>query len=125
MKPRVILLISSDPAVERAVENAVFHQRHGLRIAHTVREAMTILTDDLDDLDLTLLDMGKDMHTALLLAVMESRCREVPVVVLTNHEANYMRPIVLARGAAECLGKPVEAQALDRLITNYCAATLS
>lgn len=121
MNPHVILVINADPAVEIAARKAVCQNCHSLRMAYSAPEAVRILAEDMSDVDLILLDMGEEMHPAALLQIIESHCQNVPVVVLTDHEANYMRPLVLARGAADCLGKPVSVKTLSETMARYGA----
>jgi len=41
------------------------------------------------------------------------------VVALTNCEETYMKPLAMGRGAAGCLGKPVNAARFRKLLEEF------
>jgi DNA-binding NtrC family response regulator len=113
MKPQVILLLSSDPLVERIAREAVPATRHGLRVVQSSPEAFQHLCEGYADVDLALVDLDPGMHGAALL---EAASERLPVIVLTSLEKNYMQPIATQRGAIACLAKPFTAEQLARAI---------
>jgi DNA-binding NtrC family response regulator len=122
MNPRIVLLLNGDPDVERAAEEAVLESRHGLRVARTSRDALGILRDGLDDVDLIIVDLDPSIHGVTLLGAIEG-CRDpAPIVALTSLEQEYMRPLAAAKCVAECLGKPVTTAQFEKLIARFCSA---
>lgn len=122
MKPRVILLVNADPEVQQATEDAVMRTRHGLRTAHTSAEALRMLSEGTDDVDLVILDLDPKVHGVALLAAIAGCCKNVPILIVTSFEEAYMKPLALKRGAAECVGKPVTASRFEQLIREHCGA---
>jgi DNA-binding NtrC family response regulator len=113
MKSRVILLLSSDPFVERVAREAVPATRHGLRVIQSSQEAFRQLREGVSDVDLAVIDLDPGMHGNALL---EAACERLPIIVLTSLEENYMDPIATRRGAVACLSKPFTAERLAKEI---------
>lgn len=113
MKPHIILLLTTDPEVERMAREAVLAMRHGLRVRHTTPEAFHELGEGCLDVDVVVLDLDPGVDGAALLAAVGDR---FPVVVLTSLEKNYMQPLAERHGAVGCLEKPFDAAKLQDAI---------
>ena len=109
MKPHVILLLSTDPFVERIAREAVPATRHGLRVIQSSQEAFQQLREGISDVDLAIIDLDPGMHGSALL---EAASERLPIIVLTSLEENYMDPIATRRGAVACLSKPFTTERL-------------
>ena len=120
MKPHVILLLSTDPFVERVAREAVLATRHGLRVKQSTAEAFRELAEGCADVDVAVIDLDPGMHGAALL---EAAGDLLPVVVLTSLEENYMEPLAKRHGALACLSKPLSAVRLQEAIETVLIAT--
>lgn len=116
MKAHVILLVSTDSEVINAVEDAVFSERHGLRVvadrAGAVRELGA------DDIDLVILDHDPDLHDLNLFHTARGR---VPVLVLTSREPKTMNAIMHRHGAGSCITKPFTEDGLNAAVRELLA----
>lgn len=101
MKAHVILLVSTNAEVIHTVEDAVFSERHGLRIAADRAGAVRELASD--DIDLAILDHDPDLHDLDLFHTARGR---VPVLVLTTREPKMMNEILRRQHAGCCITKP-------------------
>jgi DNA-binding response OmpR family regulator len=113
MKPHVILLLTTDPAVESMARDAVLAMRHGLRVRHTTPEAFRELCEGWTDVDVVVLDLDPGVHGTALLAAIGDR---FPVLVLTSLEKDYMLPLAKRHGAVGCLAKPFNSAQLQEAI---------
>jgi DNA-binding NtrC family response regulator len=113
MNPHVILLLSTDPFVERLAREAVPATRHGLRVVQTSQEAFRQFKEGCEDVDLAIIDLDPGMHANALLEAAGDR---LPVIVLTGLEENYMQPVAARHGALACLAKPFTAERLAEII---------
>jgi DNA-binding NtrC family response regulator len=113
MNSSVILLLSTDPFVERAAREAVPATRHVLRVIQSSQEAFLQLKEGCDDIDLAIIDLDPGMHAT---AFLEAAGDRLPMIVLTSLEENYMRPIAARHGAVACLAKPFTAERLEKEI---------
>jgi DNA-binding NtrC family response regulator len=120
MDPTIILLISRDAEIERAASDAARRTGHTLSVARTAHQAVKEFMYGFDRFGLILLDLDADIHGVTLFNAMDDCHGKAPVVALTGCEESYMKPLVLGRGAAACLGKPVTAPQLKRLIEEFC-----
>jgi len=116
MKAHVILLVSTDSEVINAVEDAVFSERHGLRVvvdrAGAVRELAAA------DIDLVILDHTPDLHDLDLFHTARGR---VPVLVLADREPKAMNAILRRHGAGSCITKPFTDAGLNAVVHELLA----
>src|SRR5437763_1370638 len=103
MKAHVILLVSRDPEVTQTVEDAVFNARHGFRHIAGREDALRALSAGCDDIDLAILDLEPGIHG---LNLFNAAREHLPVLVLTQRNAEDMERILLRDGASGCLTKP-------------------
>lgn len=120
MKPSVILLLSTDPYVERLAQEGATATRHGLRVLQSTPAAFQEL-ESCDDVALVVIDLDPGMHGAALLEAVGDR---LPVVVLTSLEGDYMAPIAKRHGARECLTKPFSVAQLQGALERVLAVPL-
>jgi DNA-binding response OmpR family regulator len=121
MKPRIILLLTNDPETEQAAQEAVLTSRRGLRVARNSRDSFQLLRNSHDDVELFIVDLDPGLHGVTLLGAV-SACRgSSPVIALTSMEREYMLPLVVRQGVAECLEKPVHPVELTRAIHRLCS----
>jgi len=120
MSPPVIMLISGDPEIERAVSDAARKTGHALTVVRTAHEAVRQFSHGFQGLNLILVDLDPEVHGITLFNALNDCHGSAPVVALTSCEESYMKPLALARGAAECLGKPVTVSRFKRLFEDFC-----
>ncbi|MEP6670573.1 MAG: hypothetical protein ABJF10_15540 [Chthoniobacter sp.] len=118
MKPKVIVLFSTDLSVQETVTDAVVETRHGLRIGATPEETLKILLGDRSDVDLYIVDLDEDSHGVSLLAALSFLATSVPIVLLTGFEPNYCSRLTLVSGAKACVGKPIAKEQIVAVIKN-------
>jgi DNA-binding NtrC family response regulator len=122
MSPPSILLISGDGAIQRAAFEAARANGHGLTIACTAHEALKQFIAGFEGFNLIVADLDPDVHGVTLFNAIDESHGTAPIVALTSYEEVYMKPLVLNRGAVECLGKPVAASRFVQLFDQYCSA---
>ena len=121
MKPRAIVLFSSDEKLQHAVMTAATTNRRSLRLASTVQHTLEVLQSGLDDVDMIILDVDSKICGIMLLNALGFCCERIPVVTVTDFERDYALPHALSKGAVACLGKPVTAEEIIALIGRYCS----
>lgn len=122
MDSTIILLISRDPEIERAVSEAARRTGHALMIARTAHEAVKVFTYGFERFGLIVLDLDSDVHGVTMFSALEDCHGKARIAVLTSCEESYMKPLALEHGAAACMGKPVTALQFKRLFEQFCAA---
>lgn len=120
MKAHVILLVSLDPEVIDTVEDAVFCERHGLRIVSDRAGAVRELAGD--DVDLVIVDHDPNLHD---LDIFHTARGRVPVLVLTHREPKAMDEILHRHGAGACLTKPITEAGLKAALHSLLALKAS
>lgn len=120
MNPHIILLLSTDPFVERVAREAVPATRHGLRVMQSSQEAFRQLHEGIPEVDLAIIDLDPGMHGSALLEAAGDR---LPIIVVTSLEENYMHPVAARHGAIACLAKPFTAERLQKEIAQILQAT--
>jgi len=116
MKAHVILLVSTDSEVINAVEEAVFSERHGLRVVADRAGVVGELAAD--DIDLVILDLNPDLHDLDLFHTARGR---VPVLVLTDREPKALNDILHRHGAGSCITKPFTETGLNAAVHDLLA----
>ena len=117
-----ILLISSDHAIGEVCLEAATIKNCALQLVRTSGEAFRVLTGDVDDLSVIIIDLDPVIHGLALLEAL-AMCRHMPpLLALTDLEECYVKPIVQEHGGAECIVKPVNAEKLASAIDKvWCA----
>ena len=122
MKPATIILLTSDPVLESTATEAVMRSRHGLRIARNPKQALHLLEEGLEDVELIIIDLDHDMRGLVLLNAAELCCELIPIITVTSLEPSYAAPVASAHGAVACLGKPVDRETLTSAIRKHVGA---
>jgi DNA-binding response OmpR family regulator len=120
MDPTIILLISRDSEIERAVSEAARKTGHALTVARTAHQAVKEFTYGFERFALIVVDLDQDVHGVTMFSALEDCHGKARIVALTSCKESYMKPLAMERGAAACLGKPVTATQFKRLFEEYC-----
>ena len=116
MKENVLLIADADSdCIEIAVTGAQ-QSGHAVLRAHSAPEAIKILDVGVSNVNAIVIDVGPGMHGMAVLEAIGGMNEHPPVVVLTDLEETYMRPIVVSHGAAACISKPFTAERLASAI---------
>ena len=93
-----------------------------MTVARTAHEALKRFTHGYEGLNLIIVDLEPKLHGVTLFNALDN-CQDshnrAPVVALTNCEETYMKPLAMGRGAAGCLGKPVNAARFRKLLEEF------
>jgi two-component system sensor histidine kinase RpfC len=118
------ILVAEDNRVNQQVINGILHNAgHNVRIADTGEKTLDILSDELDQIDMLILDMNmpevSGVEVVQALRFMDTSGK-LPVIMLTADATPEAREQSLAAGANRFLTKPIDARALLE-----CIASLS
>ena len=121
-KPRI--LVAEDNQVnQQVIEGILRNAGHNVRIANTGDMALDILSDDLDDYDMLILDMNmpeiSGIEVVKSLRFMDTR-GQLPIIMLTADATPEAKEASLSAGANRFLTKPIDARGLLE-----CIASLS
>lgn len=118
------ILVAEDNQVNQQVINGILRNAgHKVRIADTGEKALDILSDELDQIDMLILDMNmpevSGVEVVQSLRFMDTS-GQLPVIMLTADATPDAREKSLAAGANRFLTKPIDARGLLE-----CIASLS
>ncbi|MDH3634682.1 MAG: ATP-binding protein [Gammaproteobacteria bacterium] len=118
------ILVAEDNQVNQQVINGILRNAgHNVRIADTGEKALDILSDELDQIDMLILDMNmpevSGVEVVQSLRFMDTG-GQLPVIMLTADATPDAREKSLAAGANRFLTKPIDARGLLE-----CIASLS
>ena len=118
------ILVAEDNQVNQQVINGILRNAgHNVRIADTGEKALDILSDELEQIDMLILDMNmpevSGVEVVKSLRFMDTSGR-LPVIMLTADATPEAREVSLAAGANRFLTKPIDARGLLE-----CIASLS
>ena len=118
------ILVAEDNQVNQQVINGILRNAgHNVRIADTGEKALDILSDELDQIDMLILDMNmpevSGVEVVQSLRFMDTS-GQLPVIMLTADATPDAREKSLAAGANRFLTKPIDARGLLE-----CIASLS
>ena len=122
--PALNILVAEDNQVNQQVINGILHNAgHNVRIVDTGEKALDILSDELDQIDMLILDMNmpgvSGVEVVQSLRFMDTS-GQLPVIMLTADATPDAREKSLAAGANQFLTKPIDARGLLE-----CIASLS
>ncbi len=122
--PALNILVAEDNQVNQQVINGILRNAgHNVRIVDTGEKALDILSDELDQIDMLILDMNmpevSGVEVVQSLRFMDTS-GQLPVIMLTADATPDAREKSLAAGANQFLTKPIDAR---RLLE--CIASLS
>lgn len=86
------------------------------------REAVEVVTRNCTGIDLILMDLRMPVLNgveATRLIREQSETCHIPVVAISAHCEGEWREEALAAGAVECVSKPIDFEALDRLLSRF------
>ncbi|HJN76886.1 MAG TPA: sigma-54 dependent transcriptional regulator [Myxococcota bacterium] len=106
-----ILVVDDDPEGARQARTALLDEEREVRIAHSAREALTLVHDE--DFDLIVLTLEvRDLEGPRILDVFSERAAGVPLVALTRSPSIPGAVDAVRRGATDYLAKPVHRRGL-------------
>jgi DNA-binding NtrC family response regulator len=109
VKAPVIVLLTSDPALENVVADALLATGGISHLARNPGDALKIVCGTGRDLHLAVIDFEHGPHGMTLLKAI-STCREdFPVIVIMHEDEKHVEALAYANGAAACLPKPISA----------------
>ena len=127
-KPGVTVLIVDDNEINLAVAEGLLNGLYDFvcDTASSGAEALEMLAGK--DYDLVFMDhMMPDMdglETTRRIRAMGGRCAEVPIIALTANAVKGARELILEAGLDDYLTKPIEADALDRILGKWLRGDL-
>jgi two-component system sensor histidine kinase RpfC len=118
------ILVAEDNQVNQQVINGILRNAgHNVRVADTGEKALDILSDELEQIDMLILDMNmpgvSGVEVVKSLRFMDTSA-QLPVIMLTADATPEAREKSLAAGANRFLTKPIDARGLLE-----CIASLS
>lgn len=120
MKAPVIVLLTSDPALENVVADALIATRGISHLARNAGDALKIICGTGRDLDLAVIDFEHGPYGMTLLKAI-STCREdFPVIVIMHDDQQHVEALAHANGAAACFSKPVSFKQLADAMNQCC-----
>ena len=110
------ILVAEDNRVNQQVIHGILHNAgHNVRIARAGDQALDILSDDLENIDMVILDMNmpeiSGVEVVKSLRFMDTS-RKIPVIMLTADATPEAKEISLSAGADKFLTKPIDARGL-------------
>jgi DNA-binding NtrC family response regulator len=121
MKRSVVLLIDADADTSSSVLEAASLTNLDVRFARTSRDLFQMIQAGLDDVAVVVLDVDPGVHGMAVLEALDAWASAPPVIVTSSLEESYLRPVALAHGATECLGKPIGMERLTTAIEKFSA----
>lgn len=106
MKSRATLLLTTDKSSEEVVCEVLLDMDRGIHVARNADDALDLLCR-VHDLDLAIVDFGEGPHGMTLLCAIRTLQRDVPVIVIIDHDQKHVQALAYANGAAAGLEKPV------------------
>lgn len=123
MTRNVILLVDADADTVSVVGSAAALLNLDVRFARTSRELFQLIPNGLEEVAVILLDVDPGVHAVAVLEALDVWSPAPPVIVISSLEEAHLRPVAIAHGAAECLGKPVSVQRMKRAIVQFARAS--
>lgn len=118
LRPKVILLLTTDPRVVLAVREAAVQKGYEVNLLQDPIVAFYQIRGNSRAIDLVLLDVDPGMQAVALLSVTLNR---VPVVVLTSMPKPRVVELFRHRGAEHCVAKPLSTARLVEAIEHSLA----
>lgn len=110
------ILVAEDNTVnQQVIEGILRHAGHSVKLCSDGEEALDVLSAELDQIDMAILDMNMPGKTGIevvkTLRFMDTGC-SVPVIMLTADATPQAREISLESGADTFITKPIDARGL-------------
>jgi ligand-binding sensor domain-containing protein/ActR/RegA family two-component response regulator len=121
-----ILLVEDNPVNQKLAQRAIEKMGHNIVVADNGLRALQLFGErpfDLVLMDLQMPEMDGFETTAGIRQVETAFGRHTPVIAMTAHAMHGDRELCLRAGMDDYLSKPVDLQALARMIERYRAPT--
>ncbi len=113
-----ILLVEDKAMVREMTKSMLEYLKYRVLAASNGREAMRVYEDHGDEVDLVLTDMVMpEMGGEELIAALQERDPEIPVVVVTGHPLGEEEGEELLRGIAGYLEKPFTLEQMEQVVS--------
>ncbi|MFC4323593.1 response regulator transcription factor [Litchfieldia salsa] len=107
-----ILIVEDDKTIASGIDYSLQSEEYVTIVAHSVKEAEAILTSQLKEIDLCLLDLSLPDGTGYQLCEMVKNRRDVPVIFLTALDDEVNVVMGLDMGADDYITKPFRVREL-------------
>ena len=112
VKAPVIVLLTSDAALENVVADALVATGGISHLTRNAGDVLKIVCGTGRDLDLAVIDFEHGPHGMTLLKVIDACRKDFPVIVIMHEDQQHVEPLAHANGAVECFSKPVSVKQL-------------
>jgi DNA-binding NtrC family response regulator len=112
----ILLITQGANSSHSVIAEAAVNAGRGLRHASNSHEAFEILTEELDNIDVVIIDADAGTHSLSLLDAISYREIAPPVIVIAECEEMDTAPMAYRHGATACIGKWFTAEELAALI---------
>jgi DNA-binding NtrC family response regulator len=120
VKVPVIVLLTSDVALEDVVADALLATGGISHLVRNAGDALKIVCGTGRDLDLGVIDFEHGPHGMTLLKAIDACRKDFPVIVIMHEDQQHVEPLAHANGAVECFSKPVAAKQLAEVFQRCC-----
>jgi DNA-binding NtrC family response regulator len=112
VKALVIVLLTSDFALENVVADALLATGGISHLARNAGDALKIVCGTGRDIDLAVVDFEHGPHGMTLLKALDACRKDFPVIVIVHEDQRHVEPLAQANGAVAFFSKPVAAEQL-------------
>ena len=116
MKPRRILLVSDDLKFHSLLHRALPDGAPDVCVAPNAGEALRVVCEGMEDLDLAIIAFNHGCHGMTLLSALHACQPDLPIVALISRDAYHAAAVGYANGAAACLASPIRSAELRTVI---------
>ena len=116
MNPRRILLVSPDVRFHTLLSRALPAGGAIVHVARNAGEALRIVCELAEPLDLAVIDFDDGCHGMTLLSALHACQPDLAVIALISKNAYHAAAVGYANGAAACLANPISAAELRTVI---------
>jgi DNA-binding NtrC family response regulator len=120
VKPPVIVLLTSDAALENVVADALLASRGISHLARNAGDALKIVCGTGRELDLAVIDFEHGPHGMTLLKAIDACRKDFPVIVIMHEDQEHVELLAHATDAVDCLSKPVATEQLAEVFQRCC-----
>jgi DNA-binding NtrC family response regulator len=107
MKPRLILLFTSDPEFEDVLNQALQGDDPTVLVRHTLERALETVCSRGKELDSAVIDFADGCHGMTLLRAIKGCRQDLPIIVVTSSDFYHAATMAYANDVSACLAKPV------------------
>lgn len=116
MNPRCILLLTHDVGFHTLLNRALPDGEVIVHVAGNANEALRVVCERAENLDLAVIDFDDGCHGMTLLSALNACQPDLPIIALISRDAYHAAAVGYANGAAACLAKPISAAELRTVI---------